>query len=410
MAENKKKSTSTKKTTKKPVVKTTTKKVASKTVTEKKASKAKAPVVKKATKVEETKKVETPVVKETTKVETKKKANKNSFVSLIKNNSRNIILGLICILLIFNIVLIVLGHKVKLENGKEVIASIDGKNYTAEQLFDNLKQRYGKDALLTLIDDEISSKELSNDDLTKAKKEAQEYIDEIKKQYESAGYNWSDVLKQYGYANEEALLNEYLVTVKAQIVVKNYLGKKLTDDEIKKYYEENIFGTYTVKHILITPDTTDEMSEEDKSAAEESAKATAQEVINRYANGEDWATLVSTYSEDDGSKDSEGLIENFTKGDMVDEFFNASVALKDNEYTKEPVKSTYGYHVILKVSSTERPSLKDSKEKVISALIDKKLNEDANLYSNTWVKLRKDYKLSINDTDIKSEYEKAISE
>lgn len=412
MAENKKitkKSTSTKNTTKKPVAKTATKKATtSKTVAAKKAT---AP---KAVKKVETTKVATPkkevIVKET-KVETKpvvkSEIKKTSF---IKDNSRNLILGLICILLIINIVLVVLGHKVKLENGKEVIASIDGKSYTAEELFENLKNKYGKDTLMSLIDSHISSKELTDEDLTAAKKEAQEYIDSIKGQYESAGYAWADVLSQYGYTDEEALLNEYLVSVKAQAVVEKYIEKQLTDDEIRKYYDENIYGTYTVKHILIKPDTTDSMTDEEKAAAEETAKATAAEVISKYAAGEDWATLVTTYSEDEGSKDSEGLIENFTKGDVADEFFNVSVALKDNEYSTEPVKSSFGYHIIVKVSSTEKASLEDSKEKVVSALVEEKLSNDANLYNSTWVKIRNDYKLSIKDTNIKSSYEKTISE
>lgn len=402
MAENKKtkkKSTSTK---------NTTKKTAAKTVAAKKAT---AP---KAVKKVETTKVATPkkevIVKET-KVETKpvvkSEIKKTSF---IKDNSRNLILGLICILLIINIVLVVLGHKVKLENGKEVIASIDGKSYTAEELFENLKNKYGKDTLMSLIDSHISSKELTDEDLTAAKKEAQEYIDSIKGQYESAGYAWADVLSQYGYTDEEALLNEYLVSVKAQAVVEKYIEKQLTDDEIRKYYDENIYGTYTVKHILIKPDTTDSMTDEEKAAAEETAKATAAEVISKYAAGEDWATLVTTYSEDEGSKDSEGLIENFTKGDVADEFFNVSVALKDNEYSTEPVKSSFGYHIIVKVSSTEKASLEDSKEKVVSALVEEKLSNDANLYNSTWVKIRNDYKLSIKDTNIKSSYEKTISE
>lgn len=417
MAENKKvskKSTSTKSTTKKTVAKTATKKVPEK----KEVKKVETPIKKEVKTTKKTvKKVETPkkevktVQEPVKKVETvvAKKETK-TFSNFVKKNVTNIILGLVCILLIANIILVVLGHKVKLANGEEILASVEGKEYTAEQLFDSLKNKYGKDTLINLIDEFISSKELTEEDLTNAKKDAQGYIDGIKTQYESAGYKWEDVLTQYGYDSEDALLNEYLVSVKSEYVVKNYIGKNLTDDEIKKYYDENIYGTYTVKHILIKPDTTDDMSDEEKTAKEEEAKATAQEVISKYAAGENWASLVTTYSEDDGSKDSEGLIENFTKGDVVDEFFNAAIALKDNEYTIEPVKSNYGYHVILKVSSTDKESLEKSKDKVVSALIDEKLNSDSNLYSNTWVKIRNDYKLSINDTNIKSSYEKSISE
>lgn len=389
MAESKKttkKSTSTKSTTKKTVAKSATKKAPAKEV--------------KTVKEEVTKPVEK-------KIEVKKEVKSSNFV---RDNSKNLLLGLICILLVINIVLIVLGHKVKLSNGNEVIASIKDKEYTAEQLFDTLKDKYGKDALVTLIDEYISDKELSDDDKADAKTEAKKYIDSIKSQYESAGYTWDDVLKQYGYANEDALINEYLVSVKQQKVVTNYLGKQLTDDEIKKYYDENIYGTYTVKHILVKPATTDEMSDDEKTAAEEAAKAKAQEVITKYAAGEDWKTLVNDYSEDEGSKESEGLVENFTKGDVDDEFFKASIALKDGEYTSEPVKSSFGYHVILKVSETAKKSLGDSKNDIVDALVNEKLNNDSKLYSNTWAKIRKDYKLDIKDTQVKSEYEKSINE
>ena len=401
MAESKKttkKSTSTKSTTKKNVAKSATKKAPVKEVKTVKEEKITKPVEKKEVKTE---------VKPVEKKEVKKEVKSSNF---IKDNSKNLLLGLICILLVINIVLIVLGHKVKLSNGNEVIASIKDKEYTAEQLFDKLKEKYGKDALITLIDEYISDKELSDDDKADAKTEAKKYIDSIKSQYESAGYTWDDVLKQYGYANEDALINEYLVSVKQQKVVTNYLGKQLTDDEIKKYYDENIYGTYTVKHILVKPATTDEMTDEEKTAAEEAAKAKAQEVITKYAAGEDWKTLVNDYSEDEGSKESEGLVENFTKGDVDDEFFKASVALKDGEYTSEPVKSSFGYHVILKVSETAKKSLDDSKNDIIDALVNEKLNNDSKLYNSTWAKIRNDYKLTIKDTQVKSEYEKSINE
>ena len=410
MAESKKttkKSTSTKSTTKKTVAKSATKKAPVKEVKTVKEEKITKPVEKKEVKTEVK-----PVEK---KIEVKKEVKSSNF---IKDNSKNLLLGLICILLVINIVLIVLGHKVKLSNGNEVIASIKDKEYTAEQLFDKLKEKYGKDALITLIDEYISDKELSDDDKADAKTEAKKYIDSIKSQYESAGYTWDDVLKQYGYANEDALINEYLVSVKQQKVVTNYLGKQLTDDEIKKYYDENIYGTYTVKHILVKPATGSLGFKGSRkstpfaaqSAAEEAAKAKAQEVITKYAAGEDWKTLVNDYSEDEGSKESEGLVENFTKGDVDDEFFKASIALKDGEYTSEPVKSSFGYHVILKVSETAKKSLDDSKNDIIDALVNEKLNNDSKLYNSTWAKIRNDFKLTINDTQVKSEYEKSINE
>lgn len=387
---NSTKSTNTKKSS--TTKKTATKKVGNNEV--KKTTTKKIPTAPKENK----KKIITEVKKEVVK--------KQTFSSFVKENSRIIILSLVCILLVINIILVLLGHKVKLSDGKEIIASIDGKEITAEELFDKMKQQNGSDVLLSIVDNSIIKKELNNDDLTKAKKEAQTQVDTIKNQYESAGYKWDEVLANYGYENEDKLLNEFLDSIKKEIVAKKYLEEKLTDEEIKKYYDESVYGKYTVKHILIKPDTNTEMNDEEVASKEEEALNKANEVIEKLNNGEDWATLVSEYSEDEGSKDNEGLIENFTKGDVVDEFFNASVALENGKYSSEPVKSEFGYHVILKVSSEDKKALDELKDEIKNTLVEKKLTDDANLYTNTWKDIRKKYKLSIEDSAIKNAYEK----
>ncbi len=55
--------------------------------------------------------------------------------------------------------------------------------------------------------------------------------------------------------------------------------------------------------------------------------------------------LASKYSID-GSRDKGGDLGWFQKGDMIDEFWDASFKLKPKEFTKEPVKSMFGYHII----------------------------------------------------------------
>ena len=171
-------------------------------------------------------------------------------------------------------------------------------------------------------------------------------------------------------------------------------------------YKVEICGVNTSKLPLLSEEEKEAVEEEAKKTAEEEAKKTAEEVISKLQNGEKWADLVSEYSEDEASKEDEGLIADFTKGDVVDEFFDAVVDLNDNEYTKEPVKSTYGYHIILRVKATEKPELKDVKDKVITSIVDNKLTNDTNLYNNTWVKIRESYDLKINDSTIKDSYNK----
>ena len=43
----------------------------------------------------------------------------------------------------------------------------------------------------------------------------------------------------------------------------------------------------------------------------------------------------------------------FTKGEMVPEFEEAAFALSENTYTKEPVKTDYGYHIIYRTPVDE---------------------------------------------------------
>lgn len=403
------KKTSTASNTKKTNTAASTKTTAKKTTTAKKSTTTK------KTTVAATKKVEKPVTveKEVKVVEEVKqpiakevKENKTPIMEVLKENATLIFLCLICLLLIINIVLIVRGHKVELSNGEQVIASIDGKEVTAEELFESIKETYGTNELINTIDNFIVGKEIS--DTTDADKQAKEQVESIKAQYESMGYKWSDVLKDYGYDSEQVLIDEIRDSILKEEVAVNHMKANLTDADIEKYYNENIDDSYTAKHILIVPDTTDDMTDEQIAAAEAAAKATAEEVITKLNNGEAWASLVTTYSEDEGSKDTEGLIENFTKGDVVDEFLSATKELADGAYSTTPVKSQYGYHIILRVSKTEKEALETMKDELMDEIVNSKLSTEENAYTNAWAEIRNKYNFTINDTTISKYYNDAI--
>ena len=185
-----------------------------------------------------------------------------------------------------------------------------------------------------------------------------------------------------------------MLSYKKNKVVENYLKDELTDEEIENYYDENIFGDMTVRHILIKPDTDTDASDEDQEKAEEKAKKEAEDIIKKLEKGEKFEDLVKKYSDDEGTKDS-----------VVTEFWDASSKLKDGEYTKEPVKSEYGYHIILRVSQKEKPKLKDVKDTIKETLVSNKLSEDTNLSTTTWIQIRKKYNLNIEDSEIKDGYE-----
>ncbi len=110
--------------------------------------------------------------------------------------------------------------------------------------------------------------------------------------------------------------------------------KEATDDELKKFYDESY---YRAKHILVSID-----EDTDEAAAEKLAN----EYLERAKGGEDFDAMVSELSEDPGSASNpDGYT--FTDGEMVTEFEDTVKSLKSGEYGI--CKSTYGYHVILRL-------------------------------------------------------------
>lgn len=299
------------------------------------------------------------------------------------------------------------GTKVKLKDGKEVVASLKEKEFTAEELFDELKEKYGSSVLTAMIDSYIIDQEIKDSD--EYNKSAKAQLSSMKNYYEQYGTDWNTVLSYYGFQNDDEFLKSYIENAKKTDIVKKYLKKDVTEDEIKKYYEEEIYGDYTVKHILISVSATSDMTEDEKTEAKNKAKEKAEEVIQKLNDGEKWSDLVKEYSDDDQTKEEDGDLPTFTNGDYQDSFFEATLALEDGAYTKEPVESSYGYHIIYRVSATEKPSLEDSKEKCIDKIVENKLNNDDNLFNQTWINIREEYDLSIADTTIEKAYKKSIN-
>jgi peptidyl-prolyl cis-trans isomerase C len=72
----------------------------------------------------------------------------------------------------------------------------------------------------------------------------------------------------------------------------------------------------------------------------------AKDIIAQLDKGADFATLAKDKTTDPSGKSNGGDLGYFTKQDMVPEFANAAFALKPGEYTKAPVHTQFGWHVI----------------------------------------------------------------
>jgi peptidyl-prolyl cis-trans isomerase C len=75
-------------------------------------------------------------------------------------------------------------------------------------------------------------------------------------------------------------------------------------------------------------------------------EAQAQDIINQLNHGANFAKLAEKDSIDPGAANG-GELGWFTQDQMVPAFANAAFALKVGQYTKTPVQSQFGWHVIL---------------------------------------------------------------
>ena len=166
----------------------------------------------------------------------------------------------------------------KLENGQELVAEINGKQFTVEDLYSSMRETYGTNALINMIDKYITEQELTDELKESADKQAHSQFEQYKLYY---GSMWEELLLNNGYTSEEDFENEIKDSFRSQEVLKNYVGTTIEDEEIEKYYESDIYGEITVRHILIKPDVNDDMSSDEKKEAKEEALAKAKLLINQ---------------------------------------------------------------------------------------------------------------------------------
>lgn len=122
-------------------------------------------------------------------------------------------------------------------------------------------------------------------------------------------------------------------SVLANAFVNDYLKKHpVTDEAVKEQYEKfkaAISGDeFKSRHILVEK--------------EEDAKS----IVEKLGKGEKFDELAKQNSKDPGSKDSGGELGWSMATAYVPPFAEALKKLKKGEYTKEPVKTDFGYHII----------------------------------------------------------------
>lgn len=130
--------------------------------------------------------------------------------------------------------------------------------------------------------------------------------------------------------------------IERSVYIQKEVEKKVDDGKIKKAYDAYVKGFPDVqevkaRHILVKDE------------------AKAKELIAKLDAGEDFAKLA-TENSTDGTAKSGGELGYFTDKEVVPAFAAAAFATAPGSYTKAPVKTDFGYHVIKVEEKRKRPA------------------------------------------------------
>jgi len=141
-------------------------------------------------------------------------------------------------------------------------------------------------------------------------------------------------------------------------MVEKGVVNKVTDAEIRARYDQEIANTPPVnevhaRHILVK------------------TKEEAEAIIKQLDGGGDFQKLANEHTSDPSGKSNGGDLGWFGPGQMVPEFDKAAFALEVGKYTKQPVQTQFGWHVIKLEDKRAKqpPAFDDVKDQAKQAVI-----------------------------------------
>lgn len=209
-------------------------------------------------------------------------------------------------------------------------------------------------------------------------KEIKEAYDNYEAQF---GDNFDQALVQYGLTKEG-----FKESLRVQLLSDKALKEKaFKEEDIKKYYEQ-MKTELNARHILVADE------------------KTAKEVIDKIKGGAAFADVAKEYSTDTGSAAKGGELGWFSAGAMVEEFSDAAYALPLKTLS-EPVKSSFGYHIIEVTDKRDVKgvgSFKDEEENIRSQMMAKLVNtgEDQQVLKDIIAKMAKEADIKTSDKDL----------
>lgn len=274
----------------------------------------------------------------------------------------------------------------------EIVAEVNGTQLTRKQLderVDKIKQEfemYGlqldgeegaemlamfeKEGLNQLIMETVFYDEVKKQNISVSDKEIEEVYNQVVEAYGEDVI--AEMLKQQNLTEKELKADIEMMLLQNSLFDKVTADVSVSEEQVREYFEANKDSLiqYRASHILIMPD----KEAEDQEKADEEAKAKAEALIRELDQGADFAQLAKENSADGSAANGGDLGQYFTKAQSpyVPEFTEGAVSLAKGEYTKEPVKSVFGYHIIKLTDKKE--TLDELREDIEAQLLSSEKN------------------------------------
>ncbi|WP_281164799.1 peptidylprolyl isomerase PrsA [Liquorilactobacillus sicerae] len=258
----------------------------------------------------------------------------------------------------------------------KTVATTSGGKITESAYYDSMKKTSsGKQILEQMILDKVLEKDYGD---KVSQKKVNNTYNTYKKEY---GSSFSSLLSQNSMTK-----SSFKKSIRSSLLLKEAVKDhvKITNKKLKKQWKEYQPKT-TVAHILV------------------SKKATAEKIITQLNNGASFSKLAKKYSTDSSTKNKGGKLSAFdnTNTSLASSFKKAAFNLKQGEYTKTPVKTSYGYHVIKSIKRPAKGKMSDHIAELKKQIISDDMN-DSTVLQSVISKVLKGGNVSIKDDDLKN--------